>query len=157
MAATAIFHTVGRRLFNQVFTGATTRPTALWLGLRQLDGVGGHPSDAAAADTMTSNLQEVTPTNTGYARVSISLNGTNMPESLSGIDSILTFAVQAFNFSGSALPVNGITHAFICTGSTATDTAGVLIASAPLAATRNVAAGDQINETFTFSLAGTGG
>ena len=156
MAATAHFHTVGRRWLNQILNGSISRPSSLWLGLRICNG-GSNPSDAADADTMTSNLSEVSPTNTGYARIQITLNSTNMPESLSGIDSILTFAVQAFNFSGSALPVNGITHAFICTGSSATDTTGVLIASAPLAATRNVAAGDQINETFTFTLAGTGG
>lgn len=157
MAATNRFHVGGRRLFNQIFNAAVSRPTSVWVGLRQCDGVGGHPADAADADSMTSNLSEVTPTNTGYARVQVTLNTTNMPETLSGIDSLLTLASQAFNFSGSALPVNGVTHAFICTGANATDTTGVLIGSIALAATRNFASGDQENVVFILNTQGAYG
>jgi|GEM_PF-2492420 len=144
MAASAKFHTGGARLFNKLFNGAATKPATLYLGLRTLDGVSGHPSDAAEADSLTSNLAEVS--GGGYARIAVTLNSTNMPESLSGADSLLTLAVQQFNFTGS---VNGITHAFIADSS---DNSGNLIASAPLSTTRNVANGDQINETFKFLL-----
>lgn len=148
MAATEHFHTVGRRLLNQIFNGSTSKPATLYLGLRQLDGVSGHPSDATDADTLTSNLQEVSTSGTGYARIAVTFNNTNMPETLSGANSILTFAVQQFNFTGT---VTGITHAFIASTS---DNTGVLIASAPMSVTRNVANGDQINETFTFTMSG---
>ncbi len=151
MSATAVFHTVGRRLFNQIFNKTVSPLTTLYLGLRQLDGVSGHPADAAAADTLTSNLQEVTTTSTGYGRIAITVNGTNLPETLSIPDSLITIATQTFNFSGAGLPVNGITHAFIASTS---DNTGVLIASSPLSATRNVATGDSIAETFTFKMSG---
>ena len=155
--ATNRFHVGGRRLFNQIFNGGTARPTSIWIGLRICNGVGSNPADAADADSMTSNLSEVSPTNTGYARVQVTNNTTNFPETLSGIDSILTLASQAFNFSGSALPVNGVTHAFICTGTTATDTTGILIASIALAATRNFASGDQENVVFMLAAEGAYG
>ena len=146
MAATEHFHTVGRRLLNQIFNGSTSKPATLYLGLRILNG-GSNPADATDADTLTSNLSEV-PSSNGYARIAITFNSTNMPETLSSPNSILTFAVQQFNFTGT---ITGITHAFIATTS---DNTGVLIASAPLSVTRNVANGDQINETFTFTLSG---
>lgn len=140
MAATQIAHTVGRRLVNQILNGATARPTTVYLGLRKLDGAGGAPADAAAADTLTSNLSEVA--GVGYARIAITFNTTNAPETLSGADSLLTFAQQTFTFTGT---FTGITHAFLATTS---DNTGVLIESAPLSVTRNVANGDQLKVTF---------
>lgn len=144
MASTQIFHTAGRRWLNQVINGAASLTTNLFLGLRQLDGASGHPSDAAAADTLTSNLQEVS--GSGYARKSITRNSTKFVESASGADSILTVEQQTFSFTGA---VNGITHAFLATTS---DNTGVLICSAPLSVTRNVANGDSLAETFVFTL-----
>lgn len=146
MAASQIFHTGGRRLLNQIFNGATARPTTLYLLLRQLDGVSGHPADAAAADTLTSNLQEVSTSGTGYARIAITLNTSNAPETASGADSILTFAQQTYSFTGT---VTGITHAALATTS---DNTGVLIESAPLSTTRNVANGDQLKVTFVSTI-----
>lgn len=140
MPASQIVHTGGRRLINQILNGATARPTTVYLGLRTLDGASGHTSDAAAADTLASNLFEVS--GAGYARIAITFNTTNAPESLSGADSVLTFAQQTFNFTGT---VNGITHAFLATTS---DNTGVLIESAPLSVTRNVGNGDQLKVTF---------
>lgn len=144
MAATQVFHSVGRRWLNQVVNKSVSLPTNLYLLLRTLDGISGHPADAAAADTLTSNLAEAS--GGGYGRITITLNSTNMPESASGADSILTFAQQTFAFTGT---VTGITHAAIATTS---NSSGVLIASAPLAVTRNVANGDELKETFTFTL-----
>ncbi len=140
MAASQIIHSVGRRWINQILNGLIARPANLYLGLRTLDGASGHTADAAAADTMGSNLFEAS--GGGYARISIAFNTTNMPESATGADSVLTFAQQTFTFTGT---VTGITHAFI------TDQAGaggVLIESAPLSATRNVGNGDQLKVTF---------
>lgn len=144
MAATQIFHSEGRRLLNQIFNGATSKPATLYLLLRTLDGTGGHAADAAAADTLTSNLYEVS--GGGYARQAITFNSTNMPESASGADSILTFAQQTFTFTGT---ITGITHAAVATTS---DNTGKLVASAPLSTTRNVANGDQLKVTFVFTL-----
>lgn len=140
MAATQIYHTAGRRLVNQILNGVTVRPGTLYMLLRTLDGAGGHAADAAAADTLTSNLYEAS--GGGYARQTIIFNSTNMPESLSGADSVLTFAQQTFTFTGT---ITGITHAAIAT---TPDNTGVLIESAPLATTRNVANGDQLKVTF---------
>lgn len=142
MAATQIMHTVGRRWVNQILNGSVTRPASLYQGLRQLDGVGGHPADASAADTLTSNLQEVS--GAGYTRQGISFNATNFPESLSSADSLITVAQQTFTFTGS---VTGITHSFMATSA---DNTGVLIASAPLSVMRNVANGDELKVTFNY-------
>lgn len=144
MSATQFFHNVGKRLLNQIFNGATARPGTLYLGLRILDGAGGRPADAAAADTLTSNLSEVS--GSGYARQAITFNSTNAPETANGNDSDLTFAQQTFTFSGT---VTAITHAFLATTS---DNTGVLVCSAPLATPRNVANGDTLKVTYKFTL-----
>lgn len=144
MSATQVFHSVGCRLFNQIFNSVLARPANLYVGLRTLDGVGGHPADAAPSDTLTVNLAECTAT--GYARQAVVNDTTHNPESASGTGSLLTLDQVTFTFTG---PQNGITHAFIATTS---NNAGVLIASAPLAATRNVVSGDTLSETFTFKL-----
>ncbi len=142
MSASAIIHSGGARFLNKVSCGLLSPGATWYLGLRTLDGAGGHPADVAAADTLTSNLAEVS--GAGYARAAITLS-TDVSEALSGSDSLLTFAQKTFNFTGS---VSGITHAFIATTN---DNTGVLIASAPLAATRNVANGDVIKDTFTLT------
>jgi len=147
MVASQIFHTSGRRLFGQIFNGAATRPATLYILLRQLDGVSGHPSDAAAADTLASNLQECT--GSGYARQSFTNNSTNVTEAAGGVgsaDSVLTCEQVTFTFTGT---INGITHAGIATSS---DNSGVLITSMPLAVTRNVANTDTIKVTCSLNL-----
>ena len=151
MASTAKFHTAGRRLFNQIFNKAVSPLTTIYLGLRTLDGVGSHPADAANGDTLgnATTLAEVSSTSTGYARQAITVNSTNLAETLSDPDSLLTFIQKTFNFTGAGLPVNGITHAFIASTS---DNTGVLIASAPLSAVVNAAEGYSLAETFTFKM-----
>jgi hypothetical protein len=144
MPASQIFHTAGRRHVWQVWNGATARPTTLYVGLRKLDGAGGAPADAAAADTLTSNLSEVS--GVGYARQSVTFNNANCPESLSGADSLITFPQVTFTFTGT---FSGITHAFVATTS---DNTGTLIESAPLSVTRNVANGDTLKVTFQSIL-----
>ena len=146
MAATEFLHSGGRRWINQVLNKAVSLPTNMYIGLRTLDGVSGHPADAAAADTLTSNLQEVS--GGGYARIAVTLNTTNMVEAASGADSTFTVAQQTFSFTGTIV---GITHSFLATTS---DNTGVLIASAPLSVTRNVINGDTIKETFVFTMTG---
>lgn len=149
MASTQVFHTVGRRWLNQILNGSVARPATLYMGLRTLDGVGGHASDAAAADTLSSNLYEAS--GCGYARQAITFNATNFPETLSGSDSILTVAQQTFDF-GTAGTLTGVTHSFLATTS---DNTGVLIVSAPLGATRNFVGaasnGDQLKVTMTVT------
>lgn len=137
-------HTVGRRMLNQIINGATARPTTVYLLLRQLDGNASRPTDAADGDTLTTNLNEVV--GAGYARIAIVLNSTNAPETLTGVDSILTFAQQQFNFTGT---FSGITHMAIATTA---DNTGILLWSAPLSAVRNVANGDQLKVTPTFTM-----
>lgn len=144
IAASQIIHSVGRKYILDILNAAVSRDTAFFIGLRQLDGAGGHPADAAAADTMTSNLQEVS--GSGYSRQTATYNTTNAPNTASGADWITTFALQTFSFSGT---VTGITHAF---WSNATGTGGVLIGSAPLSVTRNVANGDQLKVTLVFTM-----
>jgi hypothetical protein len=144
MTASEIFHTTGRRLFNQIFNTAVARPANLWVLLRQLDGAGGHPSDAAAADTLSSNLQEVS--GSGYARQTFANNSTNSAETASGADSKITWPQVTFSFTGTVM---GITHAAIATSS---DNSGTLICSAPLQVTRNVANTDTIQVTPSFTL-----
>jgi hypothetical protein len=145
MPASQIFHTEGRRVYNQIFNGTITRPASVWVGLRICDGAGGRPADAAAGDTLSSNLSEV-GAGVGYARAEIVNNTTNVPETAVGADSRLTYAQQTFTFTGT---VSSITHAFICTSSDAT---GKLLASAPLSVARNVANGDTLKITFQFDL-----
>ncbi|MBN9503652.1 MAG: hypothetical protein BGO01_20595 [Armatimonadetes bacterium 55-13] len=137
-----IMHTVGRRWVNQILNGSTARPANLYMLLRQLDGNSGRPSDAAAADTLTSNLNEVS--GAGYARKTIAFNATNFPESLSGADSVLTVAAQTFTFTGT---FSGITHASLASTS---DNTGVLIGSAPLSTTYNVTNGSQITVNMNW-------
>lgn len=140
MSATQIFHTGGRRLVNQIINGVVVRPPTLYLLLRTLDGAGGHTADAAADDSLTNHLNEVS--GGGYARIAVTNNSTNLPETASGADSLLTMAPQTFTFTGS---LAGITHAALAT---TPDNSGVLIESAPLAAVRNVANGDTLTVTF---------
>lgn len=147
MAASAVWHSVGLRNMFQVYTGVVSRPATLYNLLRQLDGVSGHPADAAAADTLTSNLSEMTTTNTGYARIAVTNNATNFPEAASGANSLITELQQTYTFTGAGLPVNGITHAALATTS---DNTGVLVCSAPLSVTRNVAVNDQLKVTFSM-------
>lgn len=147
MSATQILHTGGRRLINQIINGSTARPANLYLILRTLDGAGGHTADAAADDSLTNHLNEVA--GSGYARIAIALDAAHFPETASGADSLLTAAAQTFTFTGA---VNGVTHAALATTA---DNSGVLIASAPLAAVRNVANGDTL--TVTFKLTETQG
>jgi len=149
MASSEVLHTGGRRLINQILNGSVARPATLYLLLRQLDGVGAHTADAAASDTLSLNLNEVTTVTTGYARAVITFNAANFPETASGADSLITAALQTFNFTGAGLPINGITHAALATSA---DNSGVLICSAPLSTTRNVATGDSLNETFKFTM-----
>lgn len=137
-----VMHTGGRRWVNQILNGSISRPANLFMLLRRLDGVGGRPADAAAADTLASNLSESAVS--GYARQSITFNATNFPESLSGADSLITVAQQTFSFTGTEV---GITHASLATTS---DNTGVLICSAPLSVIRNVSNGDQIKPTLNF-------
>src|SRR5690242_18186491 len=140
MSATSLFHTEGLRYWNQVRNKANSVPTTLYLLLRTLDGAGGHPADAAAADTLSSNLAEVS--GGGYARIAITVNSTNLVESASGINSLLTYAASTFNFTGT---ITGITHAALATTS---DNTGKLLCSAALSTTRNVANGDSLAVTF---------
>ena len=142
MSATSLYHTAGLRFWNQVRNKANSVPTTLYLLLRTLDGTSGHTSDAAAADTLSSNLNEVSTSGTGYARIAITVNSTNLAETLSGINSLLTYAASTFNFTGT---VTGITHAALATTS---DNTGVLLCSAALSVTRNVANGDSLAVTF---------
>jgi hypothetical protein len=140
-----MWHTGGKRFKNQVLNKAVSLPVNLYLGLRQLDGASGHPADAAQADTLALNLQEVSTTSTGYARIAIILNATNFPEAASGADSLITALAQVFTFTGVGLPVNGITHAFLATTS---DNTGVLLCSFALSVTRNMGTnGDTITVT----------
>lgn len=141
MSATSMWHTGGKRWLNQVLNKHVSLPTNLYLGLRQLDGASGHPADAAQADTLSSNLQEVSTTTTGYGRILMTLNDTNFPEAASSTDSLITALSQTFSFTGVSLPVNGITHAFL---STTSDNSGVLLCSFALSVTRNVASGDTL-------------
>ncbi len=149
MTASSLWHTGGKRWLNQVINKHVSLPTNLYLGLRQLDGVSGHPADAAQADTLSVNLQEVTTTTSGYARISMTLNDTNFPEAASGTDSLITALQQTFTFSGASLPINGITHFFFATTA---DNTGVLLCSGALSVTRNVASGDQIKITPSLLL-----
>lgn len=143
---TAKLHTGGRRLIGQILNKAASVPTTIYVGLRCLDGASGRPSDAADGDSLTSNLNECTAS--GYARQAVTVNTTNITEALSGADSLLTIAQQTFNFSG-ANSNGGVTHCFVATSS---DSSGTLIFSAPLAATRNVANGDQIKATPSLTI-----
>jgi hypothetical protein len=147
MAATQFWHSAGLRMMLQILNGVVARPATLYLLLRQLDGVSGHPADAAAADTLTSNLSEVTTVNTGYARIAVTNNSTNFPEAASGANSLITELQQTYTFTGAGLPVNGITHSAQATSS---DNTGVLLCSAPLSVTRNVAVNDQLKVTFSM-------
>jgi hypothetical protein len=142
MSATAIFHTQGRRLTGQILNKAVVQTVTYSIGLRTLDGVSTHPSDAAVGDTLAATTTLAECTATGYARQTITNNSTNVVESLSGVDSLLTFAAKTFTFTGAQ---NGLTHAFLTDGTN-------LIASAPLSATRNVVSGDTIVETFQFTV-----
>ena len=150
MTASEIMHTTGRRLLGQLFNGAASKGGTLYVLLRQLDGVGGHPSDALAADTLSLNLQEVS--GSGYARQSVTWTvGGGVTEAAGGVgsaDSVVTLPQVTFTFTGT---VTGITHAAIATSS---DASGVLIISIPLAVTRNVANGDTIKETLSFNITG---
>lgn len=146
MSASEIVHTGGRRLSNQFFNGSTARPANLYLLLRTLDGTGGHTADAAADDSLTNHLNEVSTVGTGYTRIAIPFDAAHFAETLSGADSLITVTAQTFNFTST---VNGITHAALATTA---DNTGVLIASAPLAVTRNVANGDSLQITFKFTL-----
>jgi hypothetical protein len=144
-----MWHSGGKRWVNQVLNKHISLPTNLYLGLRQLDGASGHPADAAQADTLTSNLTEVTTTTSGYGRILMTLNDTNFPEAASGVDSLITALQQTFTFTGASLPINGITHFFF---STTADNTGVLLCSGALSVTRNVASGDQIKVTPSLLL-----
>lgn len=145
MTASSLWHTGGKRWLNQVINKTVGLPTNLYLGLRQLDGASGHPADAAQADTLSSNLQEVSTTTTGYGRIAMTLNATNFPEAASSTDSLITALPQTFTFTGVSLPVNGITHAFLATTS---DNTGVLLMSFALSTTRNAGTnGDTVTVT----------
>lgn len=148
MAASQIFHSVGRRMLNQILKGSVAAPTTYYLGLRCLDGAGGHNADAAPADVLSNStaFAEVSTSGTGYSRIAVLQAA--MTESANGADSDLTWAQQTFTFTGT---VNGITHAFICTTASG-DNTGVLVFSAPLAVTRNVANGDTLRVTAKFTL-----
>lgn len=146
MSATAHIHVGGAALVAGLLNKSLTMGTTLYLLLRKCDGVGGDPADAAAADTLSSNLSEVSTSATGYARIPITVNGTNLAISTSGTNTVITFTAEVFNFTGT---VNGITHAAIATTS---DNTGLLVMSAPLQTTRNVANGDSITVTFALTV-----
>lgn len=140
MSATQILHAAGARLLGQVFLGSTARPTSLYLLLRQLDGTGGHTSDAAAADTLSSNLNEVS--GGGYARQTVTFTtGGGCTEAASGNSSLITLPQKTFTFTGT---ITGVTHLGTATSA---DNSGVLLCSAPLATTRNFANGDTLAVT----------
>ena len=154
MSASEIFHTVGRRLVNQILNGTTTRPATWYVGLRTLNGSGANPTDANVADTLTSNLAEAS--GAGYARIAVVNNATNLPESASTSNSILSMLAQTFSFnSTTGSPLTGCTHAF---WATSTDNSGTLFASMPLGTTRNfigaVTGGDTSTVTCTFTMSG---
>jgi len=146
LSATAQFHTNGRRYYNKLLNGVQAPPATLYIGLRTLDGTGSHPSDAAIGDTLASATTLAEVSGGGYARVPITVSSANVAEAVSGNNSVLTFSQVTFSFTGT---LSGITHAFLATSS---DNTGTLLASAPLSVTRNVANGDQLKETFTFTL-----
>lgn len=147
MSSSQIFHTAGRRFFNQLFGKATpSKPTLLYLGLRILDGNSGRPADANAADTLTSNLSEVSTSGTGYSRQIITVS-TDITEAASGADSLLTIATKTFGpFSAT---ISNVTHVFVATSS---DNTGVLLWSAPLTPERSFGSGDTLQETASFTL-----
>jgi hypothetical protein len=142
MSASQIIHSLGCRLIGQVFLAVTARPGTLWILLRTLDGVGGHTSDAAAADTLSSNLNEVS--GGGYARQSVTFTtGGGCTEAASGNSSLITLPAKTFTFTGT---ITGVTH---MSAATSSDLSGVLVWSAPLATTRNFANGDSLTVTAT--------
>lgn len=147
MAATSRIHSAGRTWFAQLLNKAISQPTTLYLGLRQLDGSGGHPADSADADTLTSNLQEVSTSSTGYARQAITVDSTNLAASVSGGNALITIAQQTFG--AFTATVTGITHWFLASTS---DNTGVLIGSGALSTTRNVASGDTLKVTAKLTI-----
>lgn len=142
MPATMVFHTDGANHLFGILNGSQTKTTNVYLGLRVLDGLSARPADANIADTLTSNLSEVSTAATGYGRVAIAWTAGVL--STVGGDAVITFPAQIFNFTGS---VTDATHAFLCT---TIDSSGRLLTSVPLQAVRNFASGD--SDTVTFKL-----
>ena len=160
MSATAIFHIGGRQLVAQLLNGSASAPASIYVGLRTLDGASGHPSDAAIADTLTSNLAEAS--GAGYTpaaspgRITVTNNNTNIPASLNGSNWQLAMVAQTFNFnSATGSPLNGVTH---CFWATTANNSGLLIASMPLGVVRNYvgAASNGDSEVVTPTLISSG-
>jgi hypothetical protein len=144
MASTMIFHTDGIDHLFGILNGSQSKTTSVYLLLRVLDGLSARPADAAVADTLSSNLSEVSTSGTGYARIAIAWTAATKT-TVSG-DVVLTFPAQVFSFTGT---VADATHAAIATTS---DNTGKLIVSVPLSAVRNFATGD--TDTVTMKLQG---
>lgn len=154
MPASEIFHTVGRRLTNQILNGSASIPASWYLLLRTLNGSGSNPTDANVADTLSSNLAEAS--GAGYARISVKNTSTNVAESASSSNSILSMTAQTFSFSLTAgSPLTGCTHV---AWATSVDNSGVLFCSMPLGTTRNFigapSGGDTSTVTCTFTMSG---
>lgn len=141
MAASMVAHTVGVQHILGILNASQTKTTNVYLLLRQLDGAAGRPADAVIADTLTTNLSEVSATGTGYGRIAMAWT-TGVLALVSG-DAVITFPAQVFSFTGALTA----THAAIAT---TVDNTGVLIGSVPLQVVRNFANGD--TDTVTFKL-----
>ena len=160
MASTEVFHVGGRQLVGGLLNKSLTAPTNWYLLLRTLDGVGGHPSDASATDTLTLNLAEAS--GAGYTpaaspgRISVTNNNTNLPLASSGSNYTLSMLAQTFSFnSATGSPLVGVTHV---SWATTADNSGTLLCSMPLGTTRNfvgaVSGGDTCTVTCTLTSTG---
>jgi hypothetical protein len=142
MAASQVYHTDGQTHRLAILNGSQTKTTNVYIGLRICDGLSARPADANVADTLASNLSEVSATGTGYARIAVAWTAGTL--TVSGSDAVLTFPSVIFNFTGG---VANATHMFIAT---TPDNTGHLLYSVPLSAVRNFANGD--SDTVTAKI-----
>jgi hypothetical protein len=107
--------------FNGVLAMGTALGTTMYLGLR---------NDTPVDSDTLSTLSTTEIVGGGYARVAITINSTNFPDSASGFDRLISILQQSFAAFTGTPTTNGATHWFLCNA--ASGTTGKLWASGPL-------------------------
>jgi hypothetical protein len=130
--------------FATAYTGYGAPPANLYLGLDARESL-------AEADTLASLSGE--PNGNGYARIALSTAGTGV----AGQDFVISQPVASYQaaskivtFTCTDLAWSGVTKLFLCT--VGTGTAGKLICSLPLSATRTLQVGDSLQASMTLGL-----
>jgi len=138
----AEIHQEGLQFLLELLSARQSLPANFYLGLA---------TDASLAENATlASLTEVS--GTGYARIAIEPTAVGFPTSeATGTNDWRTIAKQV-TFTGGAGGWTGANTAFLCTVSSGT--AGKLLASFPLAATRTLQQGDTEKVTMTLELDG---